>query len=462
MTRLLRLSSVVIALVAIGSLLWAGLGSRRAPVEPMAELRHAERPLTIALAGDTLAGRRFAAVGDWGPLRGVLQEVSTALTDLDQPMREVDGSTMAGGRPAWPGAEPMTARSLKQLGFGIVTLANDHASGPRGDAAEQTQALLTRSGLWSAGAGRTLEAARAPVVVGEAPRRIAVISVTTSVTAEARASQSRGDVAGRPGANSLRYSAVVTAAPPTFAALAQMAQTLAAEGQRPPASGALTINGTLIKPGTATSVELVPNDADLEALLEQIRSARRAADIVILSMHSHEPGNRSEVPADFVRSLAHQAIEAGAAIVAGHGPRQLRGIEVYRGGAILYSLGSFAFERSAVPEGAETLFDTEVSAYDVALDAIQPTAPPRLPTFEEAFWWESALVTAGFTGDTLTTLTVIPLTLEASAAGDRGIPRLATGEQGQAILGRLDRLSAPYGTVLTLRGDRAVVTLGPP
>ena len=60
------------------------------------------------------------------------------------------------------------------------------------------------------------------------------------------------------------------------------------------------------------------------------RSARRAAqtEVVIVSVHSHEPSNASEHAADFVREFAHEAVEAGARLVVGHGPHRLREAEI--------------------------------------------------------------------------------------------------------------------------------------
>ena len=40
-----------------------------------------------------------------------------------------------------------------------------------------------------------------------------------------------------------------------------------------------------------------------------------ARHAVIVSLHSHEPSNASDAPAEFVRRFAHNAIAAGAALV---------------------------------------------------------------------------------------------------------------------------------------------------
>lgn len=68
--------------------------------------------------------------------------------------------------------------------------------------------------------------------------------------------------------------------------------------------------------------------------------ARRRADVVVVSVHSHEPGESRRDPAEFLRAFAHRMIDEGADAVAGHGPHFLRGVELYRGRPIFYSLGN--------------------------------------------------------------------------------------------------------------------------
>ncbi|HEU4388810.1 MAG TPA: CapA family protein, partial [Blastocatellia bacterium] len=43
-----------------------------------------------------------------------------------------------------------------------------------------------------------------------------------------------------------------------------------------------------------------------------------------------------------LRKFAHDVIDAGADLVLGHGPHVVRGMEVYKGRLIAYSLGNFA------------------------------------------------------------------------------------------------------------------------
>ncbi len=467
MTRTRRIFVVVVA-VFLGTLIWQRLPGRRqeSAALPPVDLRGPTDQLTLALTGDTTVGRTFS-IGrpDDDTLSGVgavLQSASLAITDLDQRLVE-DGELAAAeppGRPRWPAGSPALARELRQLGFSVVTLGNGHAADDGGDGVERARHILTGAGLWHAGAASDLADARRAVVIGAAPRRVAVLSVATSVLPFARATRRRGDVAGRPGVSALKYRAVVTADPQTFLALSQVARTTEPNGTNAPAANELQLAGTVITKGTTTRVELVADAEDLADILREVRSARANADVVVVSLHSHEPDNRSQAPPNFVRSFAQQAIDAGAALVVGHGPRQLRGIEVYHGGAILYSLGSFAFKQSEVTSAAANLFDTDVSLFDVALGAVQNPEALNLPLFEESYWWQSVIATATITGGTVASITLTPIDLGATRArAERGVPRLATAQDGAVILERIGRLSADLGTRMDIRGEHGVVAV---
>jgi poly-gamma-glutamate synthesis protein (capsule biosynthesis protein) len=81
-------------------------------------------------------------------------------------------------------------------------------------------------------------------------------------------------------------------------------------------------------------------DSDyLHAFTEDVAALRAQADVVVVSFHW---GLHKEVFA-YMREIAHAAIDAGADIVFGHGPHYSLPIEVYRGKAIFYGLGSFSF-----------------------------------------------------------------------------------------------------------------------
>jgi poly-gamma-glutamate synthesis protein (capsule biosynthesis protein) len=77
-------------------------------------------------------------------------------------------------------------------------------------------------------------------------------------------------------------------------------------------------------------------------IANEVREARRDADIVICSMHWGEEFVRW--PSSQMVRLGRQIIEAGAHAVIGHHPHVFHGLERYRHGVIAYSLGNFAFD----------------------------------------------------------------------------------------------------------------------
>ena len=333
----------------------------------------------MAATGDTAIPRGLPQPGvdpAFDEVVRILQGASLAITNLEGQLRGADAGTQSAAA-RWSAGTPQMARELRRVGFTLISRANNHAADGGGDAIGETTAALDAAGFVSAGCGGDLDGARAPAIIGTAPRRVALIAVTTSAADEARATRTHAEIRGRAGVNVLRYVPAVTADPVTYAALRQMA---IASHQTDATSSELRLSGRLIKKGAATTVELVADQNDLDDALAAIANARAAADIVVVSLHSHEPGNRSDEPAAFVQRFARMAIDRGASLIIGHGPHRLRGIEIYKGGAILYSLGSFAFEYAAI--------DRRAPGGLAALAALTSTMPtpisnrslsPRLP-----------------------------------------------------------------------------------
>jgi poly-gamma-glutamate capsule biosynthesis protein CapA/YwtB (metallophosphatase superfamily) len=75
--------------------------------------------------------------------------------------------------------------------------------------------------------------------------------------------------------------------------------------------------------------------ADVAKLAEQ------RTDIIVVSFHWG--AERAKELRPYQPLLAHAAIDAGADLVIGHHPHILQGVEHYRAGLILYSLGNFTF-----------------------------------------------------------------------------------------------------------------------
>jgi hypothetical protein len=95
------------------------------------------------------------------------------------------------------------------------------------------------------------------------------------------------------------------------------------------------------------------NLLDLDQAVQAIRQAKAESDLVIVSFHGGGEGaTRQHVllgdetflgeDRGDLRRFTHAAIEAGAGLVIGSGPHVVRGMEIYQGKLIAYSLGNFA------------------------------------------------------------------------------------------------------------------------
>ena len=74
---------------------------------------------------------------------------------------------------------------------------------------------------------------------------------------------------------------------------------------------------------------------------DDVMAARKQADIVLVAFHWGQEGKTAL--RDYQTRLGHLAIDSGASAVIGHHPHILQGIERYKDGIILYSLGNFTF-----------------------------------------------------------------------------------------------------------------------
>lgn len=75
-------------------------------------------------------------------------------------------------------------------------------------------------------------------------------------------------------------------------------------------------------------------------LCASIRTARKNADIVVLSVHWGMVEDRIAI-AEYQREAARAFIDNGADLILGHGTLVTKGIELYKGKPIFYSLGKF-------------------------------------------------------------------------------------------------------------------------
>jgi hypothetical protein len=238
------------------------------------------RPITVAAVGDTVMGSLpYGLPPDGGA--SFFSEVDHLLTG-DVVLGNLEGALATGGDSKCGSGSPNCyafrtppsySRWLREAGFTVMSLANNHANDFGPVALRQTVAALRRVGVRNT---------------------------------------------GRPG---------------TMAVQRIDGQTVAVLGFAPYA--------------WADSL------LDIARAKRRVQAVARKAEIVIVTFHGgpegSDKGRQPVGPETYLgeargdlRRFSRAVVDAGADLVVGHGPHVLRGMEVYRGRLIAYSLGNFA------------------------------------------------------------------------------------------------------------------------
>jgi len=420
------------------------------------------------IVGPTVTGElSFAATGDSILLRPVsvyenepsfaglvklIRESTVAFTNFEMSVFDTtkfEPTPQAEYGGLWVHGSPTQAKEVKWLGFDMVSRANNHTTDYGVEGMLETDKILDEVGLVHAGSGATLGHARAPAYFQTAVGRIAIISTASSHSPSSRATYARADIKGRPGLSPLRWNRQIFFDPETFAKVKAAADSFRAgpPPAQPPPPDEVNLFGTRIKKGDKNRVELVADERDVKDIVAQVRSARRQADFVFVTIHAHEPVNGVERPADFLPAFAHATIDAGADMFIGHGPHMLRGIEIYKGKPIFYSLGNFFFHYQTLEPQAYDVFES------TNLDPLRSTAadlydavPGWGTSFRQDFWWESVIAVSRFEAGRLKSVVLHPVDLGYGQPRPQiGTPRLAQPALARKIIERLDKLSKPFG-----------------
>ncbi len=167
-----------------------------------APARAADQPppdeVTIAAVGDLmLGGRTQPFLQEFGPdypfaeVKPFLEKADVVIGNLESPI-SIRGTAVAGKKFTLR-AGPIAAQALKQAGFRIVTLANNHMMDFGPLALEDTLANLSDNGILSTGAGMDLDDAREPVIIKVKGKTLAFLAYSLTFPLDFFAS------AGQPG-----------------------------------------------------------------------------------------------------------------------------------------------------------------------------------------------------------------------------------------------------------------------
>jgi len=111
-------------------------------------------------------------------------------------------------------------------------------------------------------------------------------------------------------------------------------------------------------------------DNALRPLLRQIRHLKKRGYIVIVTIHWGL--EYSSYPLQHQARQARKMIDCGASLILGHGPHFPQGVEKYKNGVIVYSLGNFIFDEPFLHSNRSFIYSGELDHTGVIESSITP------------------------------------------------------------------------------------------
>jgi len=263
----------------------------------------------MLLVGDTNIQNRSDPAEAFKHVLPVLNSADLLFGQLESPLSTPSSDPANPDIPhkyLWRHSHPEMVKGLEAAGFAAVSCASNVTYGS--EAILNSLSTLDSAGIGHCGAGRNLEESRRPALIERGGVRFGFLSYTSV------------------------FWPVGHAAGPDAAGVT----TIKAATAYQPGPRALEM------PGAPPLIVTTPDQAELEAMENDVRRLREEVDVVVASCHWGVSG--SSVVADYQRVIGHAAIEAGADIVIGHHPHVLQEIEIWQGRPIFYSMGNFAFD----------------------------------------------------------------------------------------------------------------------
>jgi poly-gamma-glutamate synthesis protein (capsule biosynthesis protein) len=341
-------------------------------------------PLTLVLGADILPTRRLLDLP--APVERVLaraRAADLAIGNFEMPLTR-------GGAPAQKllniRADPEIAADAPKLGFGVLTLANNHAVDYGWPALAETGRLLRREGLGVIGFGETRDEAAALMVREVAGRRVGVVAFSCLTPAGMSAG------ADRPGISAIHVDTSYEIDP-----WYQMEE-----------------------PGDPSVVTIRTKLREADGLWAEsvVSAAKQACDLLVVTIHWGY-GSGEEL-AEYQAPLGRRLIEAGADVIHGHHPHAIHPIGYHLGKPILFGLGTLIGQQVFLP------------------------APPHVQRLWSGMSPDGLLAELRFEEGSAPSLTLHPTTLDANR-----LPVAAEGAVFARIAERLARLSAPYGAAVS-------------
>ncbi len=207
-------------------------------------------------------------------------------------------------------ADPEFVWEVAAIGINLVSMSNNHALDFGPDGLRDSLKALDHAQITHAGAGLTLAAAHSPGTMRIQGRttEFSLLSYLRYWTNKFRSADPNA---------------------PSIATIDPATILVSKDGKVEPVTG--------------------PLESDIKTMEDDVVLAKRHTDVLMVALHNHDVshdrvyGIQNRTP-DNDHIMYRRAIDAGADMVLGSGPHVLRGIEIYKGKPIFYSLSDFIYQ----------------------------------------------------------------------------------------------------------------------
>ncbi len=370
-------------------------------------------------------------------------------------------------------ALPSVAHDLKKMGFDVVSRANNHAEDWGIEGMRETSSWLDGAGIIWAGVGEDRGLARAPAFYESSKGRIGIVSFTSTYLPTAAALPAEGAAPGRPGVSALTVTQYDDVPRETMKSLADASCRLQATncGKIP---STLSIFNQNFKLSDSYGYEFTMDAEDQAEIYRAIREGKQNADFLIATIHSHDcqrdcdDPDKPQLAAAYLRTLAHNAIDAGADEFIATGIHNLGPIEIYRGRPIFYGISNFFWSDIQLPLSHDLYQQNRAVLNDAYLRPERATswdlsAPLNAQGgFAEPYIFQAIVTQSTFEHGRLSKLKIYAVDLGyGKKLTESGIPQLAGAEQAKAIFKRINDATEQYGLPplkMTINGNVATIT----
>ena len=427
-----------------------------------------KQTLTVTGTGDSLFVTEFPKEYDKGidSVADFIKSCDVKLTNLETNLSDFEYFAGAYSGGTWLNTRRSCISELLRYGFNYFGNANNHCFDYSFNGLLSTIDTLDRNGLAHSGTGRSLEEAGAPAIVEANGQKIAVFAVDASFEKASKAGRATKKLIARPGVNYLRHDTVYKVTEDEMAALKALAAKTKinfdrdfsiATGYKTPDPEGFFFFGEK----KFTTKDDVPrtscNADDLKRITQGIIDAKKTCDYAFVMVHCHDNDSvRVENPPEYLKEFAHACLDAGASAIFGGGCHRLRGMEMYNGKPIFYSLGDFIYQGLKVEHlPADFMEAYSIDIYSTAEQALYARSRGnKVGLHCNKKNYQTLLPKLEFKDGVMTGFAMLPVYLNFDRKDDmNGLPEAATGAEATEIYELIQELSAPYGVKLTMGAD---------